>query len=117
KKIFSYRPFEYFETVQQEFESSSICLIEPCQLALLPPCSVDLGITIDVLDKLSRQEMGTYFELLAKLIKGYFYFKEQKNAAIKEADYQLPEEWEEIFWRTCILHPLSFEALFAQAAK
>jgi putative sugar O-methyltransferase len=114
KKIFLYRPFENFESVKQEFESASICLIEPCQLPLLPPRSVDLGITIDVLDKLSHQEMGNYFELLAKLIKGYFYFKEQKNSSIKEADYQLPEEWEEIFWRTCILHPFSFEALFAQ---
>lgn len=117
RKIFAYRPFESYEEVRPEFEEASICFVEPSQLSLLPAQCVDLGITIDILDKLSRKETDAYFAQLASLIKGYFYFKEQKVSAIKEADYRVPEEWEEVFWRTCPLYPLSFEALFVQAAQ
>ena len=117
KKIFPYRPFEKYEAICPEFEDSSICLVQPAQLSLLPERSVDLGLTIDVLDKLTRQETNAYFDQLASLIKGYFYFKEQKVSAIKEADYLVPEDWEEVFWRTCSLYPSSFEALFMQATS
>lgn len=114
KKIFSYRPFDNYDAISGEFEESSICFVEPPQLFVLPKRSVDLGLTMDVLDKLSRQETNTYFEQLESLIKGYFYFKEQKVSAIKEADYLVPDDWEEVFWRTCPLYPNSFEALFLQ---
>ncbi len=115
KKIFPYRPFKNYESIYQEFKESSICFLEPAQLSLLPERSVDLGLTIDVLDKLSRQETNAYFDQLASLIKGYFYFKEQKVSAIKEADYRVPYDWEEVFWRTCPIYPSFFEALFFQA--
>ncbi|MFC2049433.1 hypothetical protein ACFLR2_02015 [Chlamydiota bacterium] len=112
KKIFAYRSFENYEKIRTEFEESSLCFVEPAQLSLLPPRSIDLGITIDVLDKLTRGETDAYFAQLASLINGYFYFKEQKISLIKEADYRVPDDWEEVFWRTCPLYPLSFEALF-----
>lgn len=117
KKIFSERAFDSYHAVAKEFEEASICLIHHEQLSLLPQKSIDLGLTINVLDQLSLNAINHYFGELALLIKGYFYFKEQKISAIKEADYRLPEEWEEVFWRTSPLCPASFEALFFQGAS
>ncbi len=117
RRIFNYRTFTQFESIREDFEKSNICFVDPSQLILLPPCSIDLGVTIDVLDKLDRKEADNYFVELDRLIRGYFYFKEEKYSALREADYHLPDDWEEIFWRTCPLYPHSFEALFVQSTS
>lgn len=119
QKIFRFRPFTKFEEIQQEFEEARICFLLPHQLELLAPQSIDLGISISSLHEMTCSQTSYYFSQFDRLISGYFYFKQWKEfylplekITIVEADYQVPPDWEEIFWHTCPVQTLFFEALF-----
>lgn len=120
KKVFQFRPFACFEEIREEFEAASICFLLPHQLELLPPQSIDLGINISSLHEMTLDANHYYFSQFSRLLKKYFYFKQWKesfipgdNLIIREGDYPIPSAWEEIFWQTCPIQTLFFEALFS----
>jgi putative sugar O-methyltransferase len=119
KKIFHFRPFTSFAEIQKEYSEAEICFFLPHQLNYLPSQSVDLCINISSLHEMTAEKIRYYFNLFSKLLSGYFYFKQWKESyipyddvTIREADYPIPEDWEEIFWRSCSVQTLFFEALF-----
>lgn len=99
EKVFLFRPFNTFEEVKREFESSRIKFIMPHQLELLPDKYFDLFINISSLHEMTTEQIKIYLKLINKLSKGYFYTKQWRKAQtmdnlnIKEREYPIPNNW------------------------
>lgn len=119
RKIFPYRPFDHYEEVRAEFEAADLAFLLPHQLRLLPEKSVDLFINISSLHEMRLDQIRYYFDVLGRLVRTYFYFKQWRESkipfedvTIREADYPIPREWKKIYWRPCAVQEYFFEALF-----
>jgi len=120
RKVFSFRPFDNFSDVQQEFEAADIIFLTPNQLELLPDKSVDLFINISSLHEMRMDQISYYFGEIERLTKKYFYFKQWKettvpfeNETIREADYPVRENWHLVYRQQCAVQHKFFEALYA----
>jgi putative sugar O-methyltransferase len=119
KKTFQYREFESFAQVKQEFAQADMVFLMPHQLQYLPEKSIDLFINISSFHEMIKAQMEYYFSEVARLTKGYLYFKQWKeskipgdNIIIKESDYPVKKEWTKLFWRECEVQTKFFEAMF-----
>ncbi len=123
RRVFRFRPFETYAEVQAEFESAQIAFLEPQQLALLPDNSADLFVNISSLHEMRLDQIAYYFQIVRRIVRKYAYLKEWKESRIpfeeiiiREADYPIPAEWKQLYWRTCAVQNQFFEALFNVAA-
>jgi len=119
RKIFQFREFDSFLQVKKEFEESDLIFLMPHQLRLLPERCIDLFINISSFQEMIKSQIDYYFQEVARLVKGYFYFKQWKeskipsdNILIKESDYPVRKEWAKIFSRECEVQTRFFEALY-----
>jgi len=119
RTVFRYRPFKDYGEVKQDFENAEIAFLLPSQLELLPDDSADLSINISSLHEMKPEQIRYYLKEISRLTKLYFYMKEWKvskipfeNVIVKEEDYAIPEGWQQLYWRTCKVQTLFFEALF-----
>jgi putative sugar O-methyltransferase len=119
RKIFSFRPFERYEDILEEYENADIVFLMPHQLELLPDKSIDLFINISSLHEMRMDQIRYYFKVMEKLTRKYFYTKQWKestipyeNVVIRQADYPVNENWRKIYARECKVQDLFFEALY-----
>jgi putative sugar O-methyltransferase len=119
RNIFSFRPFERYDDISDEYESADIAFLMPHQLELLPEKSVDLFINISSLHEMRMDQIRYYFGIMEKLTRKYFYTKQWKettipyeNVVIRQADYPVDENWRQIYARDCKVQDLFFEALY-----
>lgn len=119
EKIFKFRPFSSFKEVKKEFEESKIRFLMPHQIKLLPKKHFDLFITISSLHEMRRDQITNYIKHIDRLTKGYFYTKQWQqsrtydNQNIKEQEYPVPKQWEQIARNSP--HPIQsmfFDALY-----
>ena len=120
RKIFSFRAFDDYQSVQQEIENADIVFLTPNQLELLPNKSVDLFVNISSLHEMRMDQVRYYFGEIERLTRKYFYFKQWKettvpseNETIKEADYPVCAEWRLLHRQQCAVQHKFFEALYA----
>ncbi len=119
RKVFSFRSFDRFEDVRDEFEAADIAFLTPNQLELLPDKSVDLFVNISSLHEMRMDQIRYYFGEIDRLTRNYFYFKQWKettipyeNERITEADYPVPADWRLIKRQECKVQTYFFEALY-----
>ena len=119
RRVFKFRPFDDYESVRSEMEDSSIVLLTPNQLELLPDNSVDLFINISSLHEMRMDQVRYYFTEMERLTRKYFYFKQWKettvpfeNETINEADYPVGSDWTLINRQQCEVQHKFFEALY-----
>lgn len=123
EKIFTFRHFQNYEEIQQEFEESRIQILMPHQIELLPRNLFDITLNISSLQEMSTIQIKNYFQQANRLTKGYFYTKQWKkshtkdNNFITEEEYPIPRSWIKIYKKT---HPIQrdfFEALYKTKDK
>lgn len=119
RKIFGFRPFSNFQDVAEDFAAADIIFMTPNQLEALPAGSVDLFLNISSMHDMRMEQIGYYFREIARLTRGYFYFKQLQNPAkvagnvsVSEVDYPIPESWQLIFRQDCKVQAGFFEALY-----
>jgi putative sugar O-methyltransferase len=119
RKIFSFRPFERFSEIRDEFNNANLIFLLPNQLDLLPDGLVSHFINISSLHEMRIEQIRYYFEQINRLVRQHFYIKQWKvshlpadNTVIREADYPIPEGWRQLYWRECAVQTYFFEALF-----
>jgi hypothetical protein len=124
RKIFSFRPFDSYDQVRDEFEKADIIFLTPNQLELLPDKSVDLFINISSFHEMRMDQIKYYFGEIDRLTRKYFYFKQWKettipfeNERVTEADYPISENWRLINRQQCKVQTYFFEALYELPAK
>ncbi len=119
RRLFPFRPFERYEDISEEYESAEIVFLMPHQLELLPDKSVDLFINISSLHEMRMDQIRYYFEVMERLTRKYFYTKQWKestipyeNVIIRQADYPVDTNWQQIYARECRVQDQFFEALY-----
>jgi hypothetical protein len=119
RKIFGFRPFDDFATVQEDFDDAEIIFLTPNQLELLPDKSIDLFINISSLHEMRMDQVRYYFSEIERLTRKYFYFKQWKettvpfeNETIREADYPIGSDWKLLNRQQCKVQAKFFEALY-----
>jgi putative sugar O-methyltransferase len=120
KKIFSFRPFDRFSDVEKEFNDADIVFLLPHQAELLPAKSVDLFINISSLHEMKTDQIHSYFKLIDKLTRQFFYSKQwwvSHNPAdgitITPNDYPVPQNWKLLYLREAKVQIYFFEAMYA----
>ncbi len=119
RRIFSFRPFDGFDQVRDEFAQASIIFLTPNQLELLPDKSIDLFVNISSLHEMRMDQISYYFGEIDRLTRSYFYFKQWKettipfeNETVTEADYPVRDDWRLINRQQCKVQTYFFEALY-----
>ncbi len=119
KNIFTFRPFDRFSDVEKELNNADIAFLLPHQAEMLPEKSVDLFINISSLHEMKIDQIHTYFKLIEKLTKGYFYTKQwwvSHNPAdgitITPKDYPVPTNWKQVYLRQAKVQTYFFEAMY-----
>lgn len=119
KKCFTFRCFDLFEEIEQEFHDADIVFLLPHQAAMLPAKCIDLFINISSLHEMQLQQIKEYFRLIDKLTSGYFYSKQWivsknpiDNIVIKKNDYPVPSNWQELYSRQTKVQVRFFEAMY-----
>lgn len=117
--VFKFREFASFEEVRSEFENSRLRFLSAHQIELLPPDQFDLFVNISSLHEMTREQVANYIKHIDRLCRGSFYSKQWRisNAKVngyrlKESEYPIPNNWEEVFHRQHSIQRLFFEALY-----
>jgi putative sugar O-methyltransferase len=100
RRIFTFRPFENFDTVRAEVEAADIAFFTANQIALLPDASVDAFVNISSLHEMRQPQIDHYLQQMARAARHVIYLKqwiEFKNLAdhvvITRASYRFPADW------------------------
>ena len=122
RQIFTFRPFTRYADVEAEMNDTDLVFLLPNQLDLLPQHIVSHFINISSLHEMRLEQIRYYFEQIHRLVRNRFYIKQWKvsnlpadNTVIREADYPIPQGWQQIYWRECAVQTYFFEALFKRA--
>ncbi|MBF0532663.1 MAG: putative sugar O-methyltransferase [Candidatus Omnitrophica bacterium] len=119
KKIFLFRPFSNYQSIQKEFESSQIRLISAPQVELLPDKSFDVMINISSLHEMTLAQINHYIRHIDRLTNGYFYTKQwlvsrakRNGFVIRREEYPIPQAWDTLFNEKHPIQKLFFHALY-----
>jgi putative sugar O-methyltransferase len=119
RKIFTFRCFDRFEEIEQEFHDADIIFLLPHQATMLPVKCIDLFINISSLHEMQLHQIKEYFKLIEKLTKGYFYSKQWivsenpiDEIIIMKNDYPVPKNWQELYSRRTKVQEHYFEAMY-----
>ena len=124
KKIFTFRDFEKFSEIEQEFQDADMVFLLPHQAKMLPGKSIDLFINISSLHEMRMEQIQEYFKLIDKITRGMFYSKQwmvsknpEDGIVIAENDYPVPKNWQKLYSRQARVQVHFFEAMYAIAPK
>jgi putative sugar O-methyltransferase len=124
RKAFTFRPFEDFGKVADEFQAADMAFLLPHQAEMLPKKSINLFLNISSLQEMTLEQIQTYFRLIDRLTAGYFYSKQwkvsqnpQDNIVVRQEDYPVPGSWRQLFHRQAKVQVAFFEAMYAIPAS
>ena len=91
----------------------------PHQLEMMPDRRFDLSLNISSFGEMQPEQIGVYFESLARVTQGHFFMKQWKvaqnafdNLALTEDNYPVPRTWKKLYSRQCAVQTAFFEALY-----
>lgn len=120
RKIFHFRCFDDYSEVASELEEADLIFLLPHQAEMLPQKSVDLFVNISSLHEMTMEQIITYFHLIDRLTKGYFYTKQWlignnpfDQIFIKHDEYPIPAHWRQLYLRQARVQTAFFEAMYA----
>lgn len=118
RKIFSFRSFESFKKIEEEFKEADIVFLMPDQLYLLPDKSIDLFLAINCLHEMKKEQVESYFSSVDRLAK-YFYFKAWQKSVVpfdnivhSSENYPVRQNWNQVYKRACEVPVTYFEAFY-----
>ena len=119
KKVLTFRCFDLFEEIEQEYYDADIVFLLPHQAAMLPDKCIDMFINISSLHEMRMQQIKEYFNLIDKLTKGHFYTKQWlvsenpiDKIVITKNDYPVPKNWQGLYLRQAKVQVHFFEAMY-----
>lgn len=118
KKIFKYRQFDSFKSVQPEYETADIIFLMPWQIETIPHHSIDLVIAINCFDYLNMGILKKYLKYIGLLGKKFFYLKSWKERRtetgrkIRWGHLPIPPNWQCLVNRECRVLTDFFESLY-----
>jgi putative sugar O-methyltransferase len=124
-KIFTYREFDAFEEIADEFQKCDIAFFLSTQIAKLPDKMAEIAINISSLHEMRLDQIKYYFAQFDRLLKdnGLFYFKQWKrgvvpfeNVVINQEDYPIPDSWCCELSRESPIQTQFFEARYRKSA-
>jgi putative sugar O-methyltransferase len=119
RKVFTWRSFESYAEIKDEFEQADIAFLLPSQIELLPDGVFDLFVNVSSLHEMRLEQIRYFFTQIRRLVRaqGWFYLKAWKvshipfeNIVIRKEDYPLAE-WRILFERQAMVQTRFFEAL------
>jgi putative sugar O-methyltransferase len=117
--VFKFREFSSYEEVRSEFQASRIRFLAAHQIELLPPNQFDLFVNISSLHEMTREQIANYLKQIDRLCRGHFYSKQWRVSrakgngfTLRQYDYPIPDNWQEIFHRRHPIQRMFFEALY-----
>lgn len=117
--VFKFREFGSYEEICAEFENSRIRFLAAHQIELLPSDQFDLFVNISSLHEMTREQIANYLKQIDRLCRGSFYSKQWRVShakgngfTIKESEYPIPGNWQEVFHRRHPIQRMFFEALY-----
>jgi putative sugar O-methyltransferase len=125
-RIFSYRDFERFADVKEDFLACDIAFFLSTQISQLPNGLADLVINVSSLHEMRIEQIGFYLTQFDRLLKegGTFYFKQWKrgvvpleDVVIHQRDYPIPENWTCDLSREAPIQSKFFEGRYRKSAK
>jgi putative sugar O-methyltransferase len=122
KKVFAFRPFDNFASVEREIEEADICFFTPNQLELLPDSYADAAISISSLGEMTPQQVCNYKRLLEEKTRRLVYLKQWINTfndvdrvTLSKPDYNLSGKWTLAFDRIDAVQDGFFEMAFTRS--
>jgi putative sugar O-methyltransferase len=119
RKVFTWRPFESYAEIKDEFEQADLAFVLPSQIELLPDAYFDLFVNVSSLHEMRLEQIRYFFTQIRRLVRdqGWFYLKAWKvsripfeNIVIRQEEYPLAE-WRILFERQAMVQTRFFEAL------
>jgi putative sugar O-methyltransferase len=123
KKVFTWRPFNSYAEIKDEFEAADLAFLLPSQIEMLPEGLFDLFVNVSSLHEMRIDQIRYYFTQIRRLVRndGCFYLKEWKvsripyeNVIIRREDYPF-EGWKVLTEREVRIQTQFFEALLQKA--
>lgn len=118
--VFKFREFSSYEEVRAEFETSRIRFLAAHQIELLPPDQFELFVNISSLHEMTREQIANYLKQIDRLCRGHFYSKQWRVSqaksngfTLREHDYPIPDNWQEIYHHQHPIQRMFFEALYS----
>jgi putative sugar O-methyltransferase len=119
KKIFFFRPFDNFEDIREELESSHIAFFTANQIAKFPKDYFNLILSISTLPEMRPDQVAMYLELFNQLSSGFIYLKQWRSwknpldgTDIKVEDYLIGDSWSLVLDRTDPINPRFFNRVW-----
>ncbi len=119
RKVFTWRPFNSYADIKEEFESADLAFLLPSQIEALPDGVFDLFINVSSLHEMRLDQIRYFFTQIRRLVRadGCFYLKEWKVAVIpledrvtRREDYPIGE-WNVLMEREAKIQTHFFEAV------
>lgn len=124
KKIFQFRPFDDFSTIEAELSSTDIAFFTANQLTKFPDGYFNVMLSISTLPEMSREQVALYIDLFQKKSADYIYLKQWKSwknpldgTNIGPDDYINGDEWELFRHFSDPIVPEFFNRVWHRAAK
>lgn len=76
RRVFGYRDFDSWTSVEEEFLSSDVVFLSAHQIKFIPSEYFDLSINILSIMEMSRRSQTFYHNEIARVTRGYFYSKQ-----------------------------------------
>jgi putative sugar O-methyltransferase len=116
KRVMTFRPFNTFEEISEEFQKAEIVFLTPDQLKKLPKKCGDLFLAIDCLHEMRPEEISRYFNEAERLCS-YFYFKCWQTTVCdgnfySSESYPVRPRWKVCFKEPCFVPSDFFHALY-----
>jgi len=119
RRAFTFRQFDDYASIAEEFEAAQVAFVTPGQLDALPPQGADLFINISSLHEMRLDQIAHYFKLIQRHCEGCFYTKQwlesvnvRDGLVLRPEDYPVPEGWHEVYRRQHAIQTKFFEALY-----
>jgi putative sugar O-methyltransferase len=119
RSAFTFRRFDDYAEIADEFEGAEIAFITPGQLDALPPQQADLVINISSLHEMRLDQIEFFLGLVDRHCAGSFYTKQwlksvnvRDDLVLHREDYPIPARWRETYSRKHRIQTLFFEALY-----
>jgi putative sugar O-methyltransferase len=118
KKVFRFRSFARFSQIEEELNAADIAFFTPNQLALFPPASMDVFISISALHEMRRDQIENFLSIMSATTKRRIYLKnwsrwynEADGVSIDEQTFRLAPPWKLILDRVDPIQDLFTERL------
>jgi putative sugar O-methyltransferase len=122
KKIFAFRPFDNFASVENEIEEAEICFFTPNQLQLFPDSYVEACISISSLGEMTLPQVIHYKRLLEEKTRKLVYlkqwistFNEVDRVTLTKQSYNLSANWRLAMDRVDAVQDGFFEMVFTRS--